>query len=118
MASSIEDVVCKVLGSFSVISASFQQFGRRRRVAQLAVLVALSAFMAAGLSGCSRLRSKPAAQYVYVTAKQTFLRDRVACWLLNWTTGIDQVRRRSTYTHLLLLCLALAGGDGDRLRAR
>ncbi|WP_433969156.1 SH3 domain-containing protein [Tunturiibacter gelidiferens] len=29
-------------------------------------------------SGCSRLRPKPAAQYVYVTAKQTFLRDRVA----------------------------------------
>jgi SH3-like domain-containing protein len=34
--------------------------------------------MAAGLSGCSRLRPKPPAQYVYVTAKQTFLRDRVA----------------------------------------
>jgi hypothetical protein len=33
---------------------------------------------AALLSGCSSLRSKPAVQYVYVTAKQTFLRDRVA----------------------------------------
>ena len=32
----------------------------------------------AGGSGCSRLRPKPPAQYVYVTAKQTFLRDRVA----------------------------------------
>lgn len=31
-----------------------------------------------GLSGCSRLRPKPKAQYVYVTAKQTYLRDRVA----------------------------------------
>jgi SH3-like domain-containing protein len=31
-----------------------------------------------GGSGCSRLRPKPPAQYVYVTAKQTFLRDRVA----------------------------------------
>ncbi len=30
------------------------------------------------LSGCARLRPKPADQYVYVTAKQTFLRDRVA----------------------------------------
>jgi SH3-like domain-containing protein len=30
------------------------------------------------MSGCSRLRPKPEAQYVYVTAKQTFLRDRVA----------------------------------------
>jgi hypothetical protein len=28
--------------------------------------------------GCSRLRPKPAAVYVYVSAKQTFLRDRVA----------------------------------------
>ena len=34
--------------------------------------------MTIGLSGCSRLRPRPAAQYVYVTAKQTFLRDRVA----------------------------------------
>jgi hypothetical protein len=32
----------------------------------------------AGLGGCSELRPKPADQYVYVTAKQTFLRDRVA----------------------------------------
>jgi SH3-like domain-containing protein len=31
-----------------------------------------------GLGGCSRLRPKPPVQYVYVTAKQTFLRDRVA----------------------------------------
>ena len=30
------------------------------------------------LAGCSRLRGKPAERYVYVTAKQTFLRDRVA----------------------------------------
>jgi SH3-like domain-containing protein len=38
----------------------------------------LSAFLLIGLCGCSRLRPKPAAQYVYVTAKQTYLRDRVA----------------------------------------
>ncbi len=30
------------------------------------------------LAGCSHFRPKPAAQYVYVTAKQTMLRDRVA----------------------------------------
>jgi SH3-like domain-containing protein len=30
------------------------------------------------LGGCSRLRPSPSVQYVYVTAKQTFLRDRVA----------------------------------------
>lgn len=38
----------------------------------------LLVFMAAGLSGCSRLHRKPPAEYVYVTAKQTYLRDRVA----------------------------------------
>jgi SH3-like domain-containing protein len=31
-----------------------------------------------GIAGCSRLRPKPDDQFVYVTAKQTFLRDRVA----------------------------------------
>lgn len=30
------------------------------------------------LAGCSHLRPKPVKQYVYVTAKQTYLRDRVA----------------------------------------
>ncbi|WP_263368672.1 SH3 domain-containing protein [Edaphobacter bradus] len=34
--------------------------------------------LALTLTGCSRLRPKPPQQYVYVTAKQTFLRDRVA----------------------------------------
>jgi hypothetical protein len=32
----------------------------------------------AALGGCSRLRRKPPVEYVYVTAQQTFLRDRVA----------------------------------------
>src|SRR5207247_2892145 len=30
------------------------------------------------VTGCSRLKPKPPQQWVYVTAKQTFLRDRVA----------------------------------------
>jgi SH3-like domain-containing protein len=72
------EVVCTVLRSLSVIFSSFQQFGLRRRVSQFAVWAALSVCVAIGLGGCSRLRPKPAAQYVYVTAKQTFLRDRVA----------------------------------------
>jgi hypothetical protein len=41
-------------------------------------IVLISCLGLALLSGCSRLRPKPADQYVYVTAKQTFLRDRVA----------------------------------------
>ena len=40
---------------------------------------AVVAMFCLGLAcGCSHLRPKPAKQYVYVTAKQTFLRDRVA----------------------------------------
>jgi len=31
-----------------------------------------------GLTACSSFRAKPAANYVYVTAKQTYLRDRIA----------------------------------------
>jgi hypothetical protein len=38
----------------------------------------MSLCLLAGISGCSRLRPKPHHEYVYVTAKQTFLRDRVA----------------------------------------
>jgi SH3-like domain-containing protein len=72
------EVVCIVLGSFSVIFSSFRQFGFRRRISKFAVLTALSAGLAVGLGGCSRLRPKPVEQYVYVTAKQTYLRDRVA----------------------------------------
>lgn len=41
-------------------------------------MAGMSAILVVGLDGCSRLRPKPPAQYVYVTAKQTFLRDRVA----------------------------------------
>jgi SH3-like domain-containing protein len=72
------EVVCAVLGSFSVIFSSFQQFGLRRRVSKFTVLATLSAGLAVVLGGCSRLRPKPAEQFVYVTAKQTYLRDRVA----------------------------------------
>jgi hypothetical protein len=42
------------------------------------VLLLLAGLWVAGLSGCSRFRPLPAKQYVYVTAKETFLRDRVA----------------------------------------
>jgi hypothetical protein len=67
-----------VLGSFSVIFSWIRQSDRRRGVLRLAASATLSVFVAIGLGGCSRLRPKPEAQYVYVTAKQTFLRDRVA----------------------------------------
>jgi SH3-like domain-containing protein len=43
-----------------------------------ALCLAMLVIVITALAGCSRLRPKPPTQYVYVTAKQTFLRDRVA----------------------------------------
>jgi hypothetical protein len=45
-----------------------------RHLSLAVLLMALSC----GLSGCSHFQVKPQKNYVYVTAKQTFLRDRVA----------------------------------------
>ncbi|MGA7156645.1 MAG: SH3 domain-containing protein [Acidobacteriaceae bacterium] len=40
--------------------------------------VLLGVALSCGLSGCSHFHHKPSEDYVYVTAKQTYLRDRVA----------------------------------------
>lgn len=66
-----------MLWSSSAIFSSSRQFDLVRRVLRIAGLAGLLMCLTFGL-GCSRLRPKPPAQYVYVTAKQTFLRDRVA----------------------------------------
>ena len=65
---------------FGVIFSLSKNSGEQRKRVGLALVrsVCLSGFLAVGLSGCSKLRPKPATEYVYVTAKQTFLRDRVA----------------------------------------
>jgi uncharacterized protein YgiM (DUF1202 family) len=70
--------VFAVLGSFSVIFSFSRQVDLRSRVLRFAAPAIALACMTIGFGGCSRLRPKPPTQYVYVTAKQTFLRDRVA----------------------------------------
>jgi SH3-like domain-containing protein len=67
-----------VTRSFKAIVPSSGQFGFVQYFSRVCGFVAVSMMLIAGGGGCSRLRPKPAAQYVYVTAKQTFLRDRVA----------------------------------------
>ena len=48
------------------------------RVIPLNLVLLTAALSALVFSGCGRLHRGPEQQYVYVTAKQTFLRDRVA----------------------------------------
>ena len=56
-----------------------KQFGRSGWVLSRGLLRWSSLFcLLMVVAGCSRLRPKPPVQWVYVTTKQTFLRDRVA----------------------------------------
>jgi hypothetical protein len=64
----------------------------------LRVFFPISALGFAILGGCANLRPKPPAQYVYVTAKETFLRDRLAA-VTNRTGTVENGEKLEVLEH-------------------
>ena len=86
--------------------------GRRAPGPVPGVLLLTSALGFAMLGGCSSLRPKPQAEYVYVTAKETFLRDRLAA-----VTPAELRRVASRYLAPANLTTVMVGDAGEAAEA-
>jgi uncharacterized protein YgiM (DUF1202 family) len=82
------------------IPGAFRQWWRARGAVRLGLraFLPMAALGVALLGGCAKLRPRPPAQYVYVTAKETFLRDRLAA-VTNRTGTVDNGEKLEILEH-------------------
>lgn len=78
MPNTIKFFLRRFFSMLTLFAPSLRGVARRSAQAGFVAYVLVAGAGLAVLSGCSHLRPRPKSEYVYVTAKQTFLRDRVA----------------------------------------